>query len=244
MNHFIQTLSSLGRQAIRPAKEISVLACFCGLRWAFPVLAAMALVACVNLSGLDGSSQYGCQAPAGVKCESVSGTYYNSLKNNLPSQRANGAQKASPKVAPPAAPGLSSRVTRVRFAVAEGGRGQADPAGLSSTLSEPVPLRSQGRVLGMWVKPWKDADGDLFDEGRVYVQVDSGDWMIEHVRQRIRDAYAPVRAPKSAQGTREPSSGSSARQATPALLPGRSIIDAAKLKRAADKVDVDDPVDQ
>ena len=42
---------------------------------ALPVLVA----GCGNLSGLGGTSRYACQAPAGVQCQSVSGTYHNGV---------------------------------------------------------------------------------------------------------------------------------------------------------------------
>jgi len=56
----------------------------------------------------------------------------------------------------------------------------------------PSALRSQARVLRLWTRPWEDADGDLWDQGYVYVQVDAGRWQIDHVRQRIRDHVRPA----------------------------------------------------
>ena len=71
------------------------------------------------------------------------------------------------------------------------------------------PLRSQARVLRLWIKPWEDADGDLYDQGYVYVQVDGGRWMIDHVQRQIREAYAPLKAPPkpAAEATVEPQPG-------------------------------------
>ena len=82
-------------------------------------------------------------------------------------------------------------------------------------------LRSQARVLRLWTKPWEDADGDLWDQGHVYVQVDAGRWQIDHVRQRIRDQYVPLRPPPAAlTGTApadtSPSSGTDPDGAMPA----------------------------
>jgi hypothetical protein len=73
-------------------------------------------------------------------------------------------------------------------------------------------LRSQARLLRLWIKPWEDADGDLYDQGYVYVQVDNGQWLIDHVQRQIRDAYAPLKAPnfpsKSAtEAATEPNAG-------------------------------------
>src|SRR5438445_7943371 len=42
---------------------------------------------CASMAGVGGTSEYSCKAPEGVKCDSVSGTYHNSVENNLPSQR-------------------------------------------------------------------------------------------------------------------------------------------------------------
>ena len=58
-----------------------------------------------------------------------------------------------------------------------------------------MPLRSSARILRLWFKPWEDADGDLYDQGYVYVEIDGGRWLIDHAQRRIRDAYAPLRPP-------------------------------------------------
>ena len=148
------------------------------------------LGACTSLSGLGGDSKYACKAPDGVACDSVSGTYANALHNNLPSQRTQrsvAAQKeASAEISPKASARAASSIV------------SSD----SSTVAISSPLRSQARVLRLWIKPWEDADGDLYDQGYVYVQVDNGQWLIDHMQRQIRDAYAPLKAPpKSATET-------------------------------------------
>lgn len=137
--------------------------------------ACLSLCACANISGLDGSTEYGCKAPQGVRCESVSGNYYNATQNNLPAQRER--RKGNPAPETPAAPTETAATDKVAI---------------------PSPLRAQARVLRLWFKPWEDADHDLVDQGFVYVQIDPGRWLIDHVQQRIRDAYAPVLPPRSA----------------------------------------------
>jgi conjugal transfer pilus assembly protein TraV len=64
-----------------------------------------------------------------------------------------------------------------------------------SLVPLPIPLRSSARILRLWFKPWEDADRDLYDQGYVYVQIDSGQWLIEHAQRQIREAYAPLRPP-------------------------------------------------
>jgi len=146
---------------------------------------------CVNMSGLGGSSQYTCAAPDGVTCDSVSGTYANAVERNLPSQRrTSGAADRTPPVRPPAS--APTAPPRPQTAASPGSNG-------SEPLTEAASsLRTQARVLRLWVKPWEDADGDLFDQAHVYVQVDGGRWQVEHVRQRIRNEFAPLRAPAAA----------------------------------------------
>lgn len=84
-------------------------------------------------------------------------------------------------------------------------------------------LRSQARVLRLWTKPWEDADGDLWDQGYVYVQVDTGRWQIDHVRQRIRDQYAPLRPPPAAPSP-APSSSGQAPTETDAPAPSEGAV--------------------
>ena len=74
-----------------------------------------------------------------------------------------------------------------------------------------MPLRSSARILRLWFKPWEDADRDLYDQGYVYVQIDSGQWLVEHAQRRIREAYAPLRPPpRGAASGSEPKEGNAA----------------------------------
>lgn len=155
---------------------------FLSTRAASMLAACFSISACANISGLGGSSKYGCKAPQGVRCESVSGNYYNAIKNNLPSQRERREEHASPR----------TLAAHVESAAAKA------PALGKTTTDTTSPLRAQARVLRLWFKPWEDADQDLYDQGFVYVQIDNGRWLIDHVQQRIRDAYAPILPPRSA----------------------------------------------
>lgn len=160
------------------------------------------LAGCMNMSGLSGSSKYSCAAPEGVACDSVSGTYANAVHNNLPSQRASAASsdpQDSPSRSTAGAASTASAPPRQAIAGTVSSVAEASPSGASGLV-----LRSQARVLRLWTKPWEDADGDLWDQGYVYVQVDTGRWQIDHVRQRIRDKYAPLRPPPTAAPTALP----------------------------------------
>ena len=146
------------------------------LRFSALSLLVLSLAGCMSMSGLSGKSEYACQAPEGVACDSMAGVYANAIHNNLPSQRprAGKTQSAATATAP----------TRPQLAAA-----------VSATPPLGTPLRSSPRILRLWFKPWEDADHDLYDQGYVYVQIDNGQWLIEHVQLNIRADYTPVRPP-------------------------------------------------
>ena len=145
---------------------------------------AVALAGCTNMSGLSGSSSYACKAPEGVICDSVSGTYANAVQNNLPSQK--------PRTVAPA-PKEGAAIATPAATVATALPPRPVPTATAAALM--MPARSSARVLRLWFKPWEDADRDLYDQGYVYVQIDSGGWLIEHVQRQIREAHAPLRPP-------------------------------------------------
>lgn len=148
-----------------------------------PLAALIALSGCMSMSGLGGDSKYACKAPEGVTCDSVSGVYANAVANNLPGQRKRQASDGDVH-----AERRASRPAAVP-------RASLPAAGSSSSREASSALRAQARYLRLWVKPWEDIDGDLYDQAHIYVQIDQGRWQIDHIQQRIRDAYVPLRPP-------------------------------------------------
>ncbi len=184
------------------------------------------LVGCVNMSGLSGESRYACAAPEGVACDSVSGTYANAVHHNLPSQRGRSSSSSPASSdetqAPASAVKAAAATAPPRQPIAGALVGVAQPG--VNALSG-VALRSQARVLRLWTKPWEDADGDLWDQGYVYVQVDAGRWQIDHVRQRIRDQYVPLRPPPAALTGTAPGGFSESSVADPnAAMPAEGAV--------------------
>ncbi len=159
--------------------------------WTASVLALLA--GCSSMSGLDGESRYACQAPIGVACDSVSGTYANAVRNNLPAQRAAPAA-ATPHPATPDTSGATlqpaqSRTTSATLPPLAGtsaGSGVGVGNGLELNPSADMALRSPPRVLRLWTQAWEDRDGDLHDQTYVYVLIDSGQWRMAHIRQQTR----------------------------------------------------------
>ena len=145
--------------------------------------------ACGSITGLDGTSSYGCKAPEGVKCDSVSGTYYNALQNNLPSQRKSSMQAPGGSLAP----AMPSRQDALLVTSTSG-----TAPSRTAAAYQPTPLRAAPRVMRLWIKPWEDADRDLNGESTVYVQVDDGRWLVDHVQRQAREPFAPIRPAKLA----------------------------------------------
>jgi conjugal transfer pilus assembly protein TraV len=93
-------------------------------------------------------------------------------------------------------------------------------------------LRSNPRLLRLWIAPWEDADGDLHEQALVHVVVDSGRWLIEHVRpatgSRVDGVAPPVSLTQEPSPTKAPAEAPQPRRATrchsrtrhPASTPG------------------------
>lgn len=137
----------------------------------FPLL----LAGCGDLSGLGGSTEFACKAPVGVHCDSLSGTYYNSLANNLPAQR---RRTDLPAVVPGQTPLLHAGTTEAAPSFA------------------PASLRAPGREMRIWIKAWQDDDRDLADQSYVYLVVSDGQWRVAHVQQEERSAFARLSPPQ------------------------------------------------
>lgn len=137
--------------------------------------AAVALSGCTSMSGFDAKSDFGCKAPDGILCESMSGIYANAQAKNLPGQRVNARGESS----------------------AELSQAKVGNSAMTKPIHSGTPIRSAPRMLRIWFAPWEDTDGDLHDQSYVYLPVNSGRWLIEHNLLRIQDNYRPVRAPSN-----------------------------------------------
>ena len=158
----------------------------------------IALSGCSNMSGLDAKSDFACKAPDGIFCESMSGIYANAQAKNLPGQRV-----------------MVQGETVVELSPAK-----VSNSAMTKPISSGTPIRSAPRMLRVWFAPWEDSDGDLHDQSYVYLQVDAGQWLIEHNRRRIQDAYRPVRAPSgvAAQAARPAAASDEQPRKSPGML--------------------------
>jgi len=140
--------------------------------WIAAVIAS--LTGCGNMSGVSGQTDFACKAPPGVTCSSLSGVYANAVANNLPGLRKDVStldKKQSEDK--PRYQGSKTPIT-----------GEAQLSGRA--------IRTQAKVLRIWIAPWEDSEGDLHDQAYTYVVVDPGRWAIEHNHRQIVDQYRPV----------------------------------------------------
>lgn len=169
---------------------------------------AMLLGGCAStMSGLGGEGSYACKAPVGSQCTSVSGVYANSIHGQPPAS-------ALPK--PAKGPASTAPVdTTASASIAAPGLG-----------APPSALRSQPRVLRLWIAPWEDADGDLHEASVVHVLVDTGRWLIERVlpanRQRVDAVRPPVPSAAPASGVPSASETVPSAEAGPGRFPPRT----------------------
>lgn len=160
-----------------------------------------------TMNGLGGEGSYACKAPVGSQCTSVSGVYANSIHGQPPASALPKPAKA-PASTPPAATGAAAAT--------------AAP-GLTAPTSA---LRSQSRVLRLWIAPWEDADGDLHEASVVHVLVDTGRWLIERVvpanRTRVDAVRPPIQSTAPASGASSKSEPASPGEAGPDRFPPRT----------------------
>jgi len=175
--------------------------------------AVAALSGCAStMSGLGGERSYACKAPVGTQCTSVSGVYANSIHGPVAASVLPKPAK-TPERAPSAPAGAFGSATAAAFST---------PA---------TPIRSQPRVLRLWIAPWEDADGDLHEASVVHVLVDTGRWLIERVvpanRNRVDTVRPPIPSSAPASATPSTSEHASRDQTGPDRFPLRTGLSPA-----------------
>jgi conjugal transfer pilus assembly protein TraV len=160
-----------------------------------------------TMNGLGGEGSYACKAPVGSQCTSVSGVYANSIHGQPPASALPKPAKGPASTAPVA--------TTASASTAAPGLGAPQAA-----------LRSQPRVLRLWIAPWEDADGDLHEASVVHVLVDTGRWLIERVipanRQRVDAVRPPIPSAAPASSPSSTSEPAPSAEAGPDRFPPRT----------------------
>lgn len=138
-------------------------------------VAAISLTGCAGgFSGYSSTTTFKCSAPEGVSCNSISGNYANALAGTFGPNEGKTAE----------VPGNSY--------FGDSGRGSKYNPANRMTPSSGTPVRTQTEVLRIWIAPFQDNDGDLFDQAYTYVTLNEGRWLIEHNQRQIIDEYQPT----------------------------------------------------
>lgn len=160
------------------------------VRVAAPLIASLAMSGCASsLSGVGGTQNYACKAPEGALCTSISGVFANSAQGTL---RPTGFPTNQPANKPPAAASAAALAT---VSPISGTAPVAPSRATTANVSDRPALRANARVLRVWIAPWEDSDGDLHEDALVHVLVDTGRWLIEHVRPASRNRMESVAPP-------------------------------------------------
>lgn len=178
---------------------------------------SVSVTACGSLSGLDAQTDFGCKAPKGVSCASITAVHANANAGTLPAlQRGGQDGPVEPDgssvrgVAPPRTE-RSGYVTPEPLptaqAAAQAGAG-VSPASMNAP-STGTPLRTPERILRVWVAPFEDSDGDFHDQRYLYVTVNHGQWTVQRARAGVRNQYQTVRPLSKDKEASEPAAAKS-----------------------------------
>lgn len=175
------------------------------------LLATTLLSGCLSMTGLTGNEKFACKAPDGVSCTSVSGVYANAQQNNLPALQARArADTSAPATdAAPARPGTSAL----------------------PVMAAGMPIRSQPRMLRIWVAPWRDEDDALHDQSYLYMMIDPGQWQVEH--SRAATAQSTMRRLQPLGAARTPAAGTGSMTKSPAAGQLANVRDDASAQQSA-----------
>ncbi len=123
-------------------------------------LRAIFILTTVLLTGCSalgvGKSEYSCPGGAeGVHCMSARQVY----------QATNSSDEVKPINGKPSAEDTVKKVILQRTSQSAVPR-----------INQPLPIRTQARVMRIWMAPWEDDDGDLHADGFLYTEIEGRKW--------------------------------------------------------------------
>jgi conjugal transfer pilus assembly protein TraV len=158
-------------------------------------LSAAMLSGCGSMMNI-GESEFSCPGNVenGYKCMNVRDLYKatdgpsSSIGKKLPTPGADSAQNGLVKKLQPA---------------------EVNPVGHEPTpwMDKPLPIRSQAKVMRVWVAPYEDEVGDLNAPGLVYTEIESRRWNVGEGLVRRPTRLAPIQVPGQQGASVQPDSG-------------------------------------
>ena len=132
-----------------------------------------------------GQSSYSCPGGVdGVRCMSARQVYQ--------------ATESSDYVKPANAPGEEDKSTLAASSANNIPQENRQITVLS--IEQPIPIRTQAKVMRIWMAPWEDDDGDLHADGYLYTEIESRRWNLGERFKSPGGAISPLNfaAPSSA----------------------------------------------
>ncbi|MBT9136391.1 MAG: hypothetical protein DDT34_01467 [Firmicutes bacterium] len=137
-----------------------------------PLLIAVGAVLASGCATM-GRGEFSCPAPDGVSCMSTTDIY----------EATNARTNLEAGMGKTAVVGVTTEWASLSLAPSTRSQVVAG-AGALSFASEPVaksnemPLRSEARVMRIWVAPWTDESGDLVMPGNIFTEIEGRRWTI------------------------------------------------------------------
>lgn len=72
-------------------------------------------------------------------------------------------------------------------------RPPTNPVAIPS-IGQPIPIRTQARVMRIWTSSWEDDEGDLHADGYMYTEIESRRWNLGDRFQSPGSAISPLSA--------------------------------------------------
>ena len=160
-------------------------------------LLAIALFASIaSLAGCatpGASSKRSCGVPEGAPCMSVRDVYYAT----------NHADRltASSKPATRAVTAPTLMIEGESLVMSDQEQASAFPV---ETPPKTVPLRTQARVMRIWVAPWTDNAGDLHMGGHLFTEIEPRKWSVGNTAPTALSTIQPFQRLSSDQDKAEP----------------------------------------
>jgi conjugal transfer pilus assembly protein TraV len=136
------------------------------------------------------SGSYSCQGyPETVQCKSAREVY--ELTNYRDSLEKNKGQDADcPECGDSGNPGNAGNPGNPRYLTPAAAASTEAVQGLGYT--GPMPLRSQAKIMRVWVAPWEGTDGALHMPSYLYAEVEDRRWSIGEKRMEVAPAITPL----------------------------------------------------
>lgn len=155
-------------------------------------LVSGSLTGCATLGA---SSDFGCKAPDGVACDSLSGTYSNALQHNLPGQNVHHVSKNQSSESASVSDDGDDDLLGINSTPKEEKK-PAVPEALksfesnrnssgylaSSSMMQGIPVLAGQKVMKVTIFSWEDSDKNLHESSDVFIKINSNKWQVPHVK--------------------------------------------------------------